>query len=631
MLQSIRENIKGIGAWVIVLFLCVPFAFWGINDYFGNSAENVAATVNGEKISSFAVEQAYQQRYQQLLQAFGDKLPADMINKQALRREQLDQLVMEELLRQRMKELGYRASDEQVRELLRDIPAFQQDGKFSPDLYRQALAASGRSPAAFEAIVRRDVARQQMREGLDGTAFATPREAAVSMALEEQGRRHSGIVITDDAFADAVELTDENLQRYYEEHASRYLTNESVDLAYVELGLGQFTDKVEVKDDVLRQEYDARAEQYASQEQRLAQHILIEGDSDEARAKAEKALERVKSGEDFAKVAKEMSDDTVSAEQGGELGMIQRGQLAGPFEDALFAMEEGEVTGPVKTDFGYHIIKLEEIKAPELPQFEAIRDQLAADYRKRQAKQEFEDAVRELADLSFQDDSSLETAANELGLDVKTVSGVTRQGGPDIAANADVRKAAFGAPVLDEGHNSDPVQLGPEEVVVLRVIDHKPAEPKPLTEVAEQVRSALRTERAVAMAREKAESVLERARNGEALADIAKSEGLTYRQPSLTYRRTPDIGASYAQALFSAPYPVDGPTLSMTPVENNDFVVFQVSEVIPGEYAKLTASEREARQRNVRQREGAAVTTAYLTEMRENADIDIREENLETE
>lgn len=631
MLQSIRENIKGVGAWVIIIFLCIPFAFWGINQYFDTAAQSAAATVNGEEISSFEVEQAYQQRYQQLLQAFGDQLPPGMINQQALRREQLDQLIIQELLRQKMQELGYRASDEQVRQMLREVPAFQENGQFSPELYRQALSMSGRSPAAFEALIRRDIALQQLQEGVNGTAFATPREAAMTIALEEQGRRHSSVVVPDEAFIDAVEITDEELQTYYEQNSAQFLTEETVDLAYIELSLDQFTQDIEVTDEALREIYASRADQYASQEERQASHVLIEGDSEEARAKAEAALQRIHGGEDFAAVAAELSDDPVSAEEGGDLGVIQRGQLEGPFEDALFAMEEGEVAGPVQTDFGFHIIKLEDIKAPELPAFEEIRDELARDYSEQSAKDAFNDAVQRMADATFRDEGSLESAASELDVEVKTIDGVTRNRGAQIASNPAVREAAFSDTVLNEGINSDPIQLGPEQVAVLRVVDHQAAEPKPLAQVEDQVRTRLRSERATAMAREKAESVLQRARAGESLADIAQAEGLVFRDESLTYRQTPDISAGYAQALFSADYPADSPTLAMTGIENNDFVVFKLTNVVPGNYAGLTASERESRLRSVRQRIASATTAAYIAEMRNSADVVVREDNLEQE
>src|SRR5690606_10048991 len=187
-------------------------------------------------------------------------------------------------------------------------------------------------------------------------------------------------------------------------------------------------------------------------------------------------------------VAAEVSDDPVSAEEGGSLGVIQRGQLEGAFEDTLFGMKEGEVRGPVKTDFGYHIIRLDDIKAPELPAFEDIRDELAADFRAERAQDRFEEAVRQLADAAFRDDGSLATASEELGLEVQEIADVTRNAGTGIAGNPEVRTALFSDAVLQDGLNSDPIQLSNDQVVVVRVAEHRPAEPKPLAEVEETVR-----------------------------------------------------------------------------------------------------------------------------------------------
>ncbi|HEX6930263.1 MAG TPA: hypothetical protein VF267_13495, partial [Gammaproteobacteria bacterium] len=235
----------------------------------------------------------------------------------------------------------------------------------------------------------------------------------------------------------------------------------------------------------------------------------------------------------------------------------------------------------------------------------------------------------QLADAAFRDDGSLGTAAEELDLEIHEIENVTRDAGTGLAENPDLRKALFSDSVLADGLNSDPIQLSNEHVVVVRVTDHRPAEPKPLADVEDQVRQLLRAERATEMARTMAESILERARAGESLADIAAAEGFTFRDESVTYRQTPDVSAAYADALFSAAYPVDGPTLDMAPVENSDFVVFRVSEVLPGNFAKLTASEKETRRRNLAQREASVETSAYIAEMRNRAEITVRGETLE--
>ncbi|HLU62068.1 MAG TPA: SurA N-terminal domain-containing protein [Gammaproteobacteria bacterium] len=625
MLQRIRENVKGWGAWVIVLFLCVPFAFWGINQYFDPVADNAVAAVNGEQISSFQLDQAFQQRYQQILQMFGDDLPAGLINEQALRREELNRLIMQELLRQRTRELNLRASDQQLRDAIRAIPAFQQNGQFSAELYRQALLRAGHTPASFENLMRRDIALSQLQEGIAASAFATPLQTAMAVALENQGRRHAAVVVADEPFRAQVELSQEELQAYYEQNQDNYLTEETVDLAYVQLDLERFASEIEIDEAELRSLYEQRSADSAAQEERVVRHILIEGSDDAARARAEEALRRVQAGEDFAAVASEMSDDVASAAEGGSLGAIQRGMLTGAFEDALFAMNEGEVRGPVQTDFGFHVLKLDEIRSLGVESFESVREELADELRRQRARERFDQAVTQLADATFREDGSLQPAADELGIEVHEIENVTRRGGEGLAQNPDVRSAAFSETVLGEGRNSDPIYIG-DSVVVIRVVGHQPAEPKPFETVEAEIRDRLTTERARELALQKANAVLERARNGESLADIAQAEKLIYRDESVTYRQTPDIGPAYAEALFAAEYPLEGPVFDVTAVENNDFVVFRLNEVIPGRMNEIAPRERQNRRRQLSDQHGNESITAYLGEMRANADVVVKDE-----
>lgn len=630
MLQRIRENVKGWGAWIIILFLCVPFAFWGINQYFDPVAENAVASVNGEQISSFQLDQAFQQRYQQILQMFGDDLPANLINEQALRREELNRLVMQELLQQRTNEQNFRASDEQLRQAIRAIPNFQENGRFSPERYRQSLLLAGHTPASFEALMRRDLALRQLQEGVSASAFGTPLEAAMTVAVNEQGRRHAAIVIADDQYREQVELSEDELRAYYEENVSEYMTEETVDIAYLELDLSDFANEVEVDENELRELYAQRSAESVAQEERVVRHILIEGSDEAARARAEEALQRVQAGEDFATVAREMSDDVASAEEGGSLGAIQRGMLEGEFEETLFSMSEGEVRGPVQTDFGFHVLKLEEIHNLGVEDFDSMRDELAQELRESRARERFDEAVTRLADAAFRDDGSLEPAAAELGMEIQHIENVTRGGGEGLARNADVRQAAFSQTVLEEGRNSDPLYIG-NTAVVLRVAGHQPSEPRPFEEVEPQIAERLTVERARELAHEKANSVLERARSGESLADIAQAEKLIYRDESVTYRETPDIGPGYAEALFSAEYPIDGPVFGLAAVENNDFVVFRLSEVVPVRLGELAPSERQARRRDIGQDRGTEATAAYFAEIRANADIVIKDESSQSE
>lgn len=629
MLQNIRENVTGWVAWLIIILLTIPFAFWGINQYFDTNAPQVAAEVNGTEISVRAVEQAYQQRYNELAEMLGEQMSPDLINAQALRMDVLQQMIMRELIQQKVQEQGYRPSLEALRAHIRGMQAFQVEGEFSPTQYRQTLNYSNVTPAAFEQAQRRNLSLEQMQRAMTGSSFATPVEAAFQVALREQGRIHSDVMVPASRFLDSVEVSDEEIATYYEENTGSFLTEESADVAYVVLDKQDFAADEEVSEQQLRDFYQRQLDQYASQEQRRASHILIEGGDEESLQKAQEIHKRITEGESFAKLAEEFSADTISAEEGGDLGLVQRGQLVGNFEDALFSMEEGEVSEPVKTEFGYHIIKLDEIKAPAAPEFEEVRDELVADYKKQAAEQEFQDAVQQLTDITYADSGSLASAADELGLEIKTIESVTRRNGEGLAANDKVRNAVFSATVLQDRMNSDPITLDDGRVVVLRIAEHHPAEPKPLVTVADDIREILKRQKASEDAKALAESIQERAAAGENLAAIATDLNLPFRGERKTLRSSSTLSTNYTSALFAAEYPGENPVIDQTQVNGTDFVVFRLTAVEPGRFAELTNSEQQSRIQQLASRTTNVELQAYMRELRDSADVQVFEKNLE--
>lgn len=631
MLQKLRENTQGWIAWLIVIILIIPFAFWGISQYADTGATTVAATVNGEDITIAEVEQGYQQRYNQLAQLLGDQMSPDLINAQALRMDVLEQIILRELVEQQVRELGFRPSNEELKDSIRNIEAFQVDGQFDAEQYRRALAYAGyTNPQVFENSQRRDLAIQQLQRGLSESAFATPLMAAFDIALRDQGRMHEAVQIPASRFRAEIEIADADVSEYYESHSDQYLTRETVDIEYVTLSKAAFATADEVDEAQLREYYDQQMSDYASQEQRRARHILIEGDDEAALQKANEILARIKGGESFEALAREYSADTISAEEGGDLGFVERGQLVGPFEDTLFSMAAGETSEPVLTDFGYHLIRLDEIRAPEMPAFEEVREQLAADYLAEQSENAFEDAVQQLTEIVYEDAGSLGGAADEFDLTIQSVKGVARDAGMEIAANADVRSAIFSESVLEERNNSRPLRVGEDEVVVLRVVERYPAEPKPMAEVADEIRQLLVNQRASEQARELAETVHARALAGESLAAIAEELKLEYRPAAVTLRGTPDVTPAFLESLFAAPYPTEeAPVIEVTDTNSTDFAVFRLIDVKPGEFATLTATEQQARIEQLQRRQANTDIQAYLRELRESADVRIFENNIQ--
>jgi len=482
MLQQIRDKITG---WFAIVFLgaiAIVFIFWGIQ--FESSVNVAAAKVNGEKVPVEAVRRAWQNRQQELQQTLRDELPEELVKSEQQRL--LEDFIRRELLVQRVGELGYRVSDRDLVGELASIPALQVDGQFSRDRYAALLRSQGRTEADFEAEFRRDLEISQLQNAIGVSSFALPGELNRRVQLMGETRDVQMLIVPSAGFAAGVTVTDEQIAARYEQRKAEFQTPETVNLEYVQLTLAEVAAGVQVTDEALRSFYDqVAAERYATAERRPARHILIESGSDDAaaKAKAEKLTAEAKGGADFAALAAQNSDDPGSKGQGGDLGWSTRESFVGPFSEALFAMSPGEVRGPVKTQFGYHVIKLEGIEPAAQRSFEDVRAELEADYRREQAQSAFYERSQQLADEAFAALSELESVATKLGLELRTVEGFTRQGGGALGADRKVIDAVFSDDVLKDRQNSPAVNVGEESVVVLRVTEHKTPAQRPLEEV----------------------------------------------------------------------------------------------------------------------------------------------------
>ena len=370
MLQTIRDKITGWFAAVCLGAIAIVFVFWGIN-LRSVTAPTYAAKVNGERIPLEAARRAWQEQQARFQQMMRSEIP------EAFKKQQqqalLDGLIRRTLISERARDLGYRASDRIIAETIMAAPELQVDGKFSRERYAAFLRERGRSETQMEEELRTDIATNHLQAGVIGSAFITPAELARRQALEGEQREIDYVVIPANAFAGTVSVADADVQAWYDAHKSNYMTAETADAQYVELKLSDVEKDINVDEAALKAHYEQVKDQFATQERRHARHILIsvgEGTDDAAAKKqADEVLAKVKAGGDFAALAKQYSKDPGSAEKGGDLGWASKGMFVGPFEDALFSMSVGEIKGPVKTQFGYHIIKLEEIESGHVKSF----------------------------------------------------------------------------------------------------------------------------------------------------------------------------------------------------------------------------------------------------------------------
>ena len=631
MLQQIRDKITGWFAAVFLGAIAVVFVFWGIQ--FESSSNVAAAKVNGESISAEQVRRAWQQRQTELQQSMRDELPPALIKEEQAKL--LRDSVRREVLVQHVNKMGYRVSDRAIVNQLEQIPALQVDGKFSRDRYAALLRQQGISEAEFEAEFRRDLQLGQLQNGFGVSAFVTPGEVKRRVELEGESREIDYVTIPAAKFAGQAVVTPADVLAMYEKNKASYRTEETVSLQYLQLKLSDVAAAVSVTEEGLREYYEqVAAERFQEPERRRARHILIESGTDDAaaRKKAEDVFAQAKAGGDFAKLAAQYSDDPGSKAQGGELGWSTRESFVKPFADALFAMQAGEIRGPVKTQFGYHVLQLEEVSAPQQRSFEEVRAELEAEYRNEQAQSLFYERSQQMADESFASLSELDTVAKKLGLPVQAVETYTRRGGGPFGADRKVIEAVFSDDVLQQRQNSPAINFGDDSAIVLRVTDHKPSRQRSIDEMRPELEAALRAQavRKAALAAASAEAA--RLNGGASFAEVAKGLGL---QPAgaVTLTRTSETTPeSLIKAAYAVPRPTPGKVSSGTAVlPGGDIALFVVTDVKSG--ALPTTPDAGALVTQLAQQvagQSAGIEfSAYVAELVRNAKVRLNEKVFE--
>lgn len=513
MLQNIRDNSQGLIAKTIIGVIVVLLALTGFDAIF-NAAGNKqnVAEVNGDPISRYDLEQAVNMQRRQLAQQLGRDFDASMLDDKLLREAALNGLVDRMLLLHAAREADFAFSTQALDQLILQTPEFQVDGKFDAARFDQVIQQMGYSRLQFRQLLEQEMLIGQLRAGISGTGFVTDQQVDNFARLEMQTRDFDALTVP--AATDAVQVTDEEIQAHYQEHSDRYRSPEQVVLEYVELSKDAFFDQVEVDEKALQALYEKQVANLA--EQRRAAHILIETgelSDEQAKAKLEEVAKRLQAGESFADLAKEFSQDPGSASEGGDLGYAGPGVYDPAFEEALYALQEGEVSQPVKTEFGWHLIKLLGVQSPEVPTLESMKPQLMRELKAQQVEQRFVEASKQLEDSAFES-SDLAQPAQELGLKVETTPAFGREGGEGIAANRQVLQAAFSDEVLVDGANSALIELDPDTVVVVRVKQHMQPEQRPLDEVRESIVEQLRKQKAAEQARQNGEAMLAKLREG---------------------------------------------------------------------------------------------------------------------
>jgi len=514
----------------------------------------------------------------------------------------------------RVHDLGYRVTDQQLKDAIQEEPAFQVDGKYSATVAKARLAQVGLTVAGFEADLRSSLTRQQLQRAIGISGFVTPKEFTRIVGLEDEQRETSWVLFPAADFAPA-SIDEAAVRAYYGAHQQNYMTTESVRLAYGELRLDQVAAQVTVVDDDLRALYAENKDRYAEPERRRARHILV---ADEKTA--QDVLAQLKAGKDFGALAKEFSKDTVSADKGGDLGFATRSTFVAPFADAVFGMKVGETRGPVKSQYGYHVIQLEAIQPGKTKSFEEARPELEAQYRRDQAADRFGDAQEQLQTRLEQPGVTLESLAKEFGLATGVVEDFERGKGGGVLGNSPaLEDVVFGDTVLNQGRVGGPVALGEDRLVVVKVLEHRKPAARPLPEVQAAIVTAMKQEQGLAAAKAAADAALKRLQAGESFGAVLA--GRKIEGPRYIARTDPSVPSEIRTSVFSLPRPEGKPLYEGVPVAGGIAVV-EVSKV-RADPVPLSADARQERMGQLVSQLGTADILAYIEEARRRASVTV--------
>ena len=628
MLQKIRDRITGWVAGLIFFFIAVAFALWGID--IGGANQNFVAKVNGDDISLSQFRRQYQSRLIRLQQLYQIDLPDELRDAEEVRL--LEQFIEREVVRQQAERRGFRVGDDQLSEELRNRPEFQIDGEFSLDRYRAQLASAGQSSAFFEETFRGDMQMGQLVNGLNSSAFTLPSEFDKTFELQNETRDIGYLVIPAQGFLDTEGVEEDAIQTYYDEHLDEFVSEETVDISYIEFAPSDYLEDVDVTEQEIRDEYDATIGNYQTPEQRDSRHILIAtGDRSEEEAEqlAASILERINNGEDFAELAKEFSDDPGSGAEGGSLGWAEAQVYVGAFRDALFSMQDQEIRGGVKSEFGYHIIQMLGTRGGDTKPFDDVRAEIEAGLREARAIDRVEELTEEVRDLSYSSLDSLAPVADEFGLELKTLEGITRGGGDGIAQNQDVTQSVFNDAVLFDNENSDLIEMEDDRFVVLRVQDHHEAQTLPLEEVRDQVVEILANRIAQDEARRIGNELLERLQVGEAWSEVTAGTEYEGQKAVKSTRTQEGIPREVLTDAFSRPQsPEGGAVFDGISLANGDYAIYSMVNPRPGDASNLNAEQRSNRKQQLTQGSGNSELTAYVGDLRDVANVVVNQDQL---
>lgn len=628
MLHFIRERAQGWVAWFIVGLITIPFALWGVNSYITGASDIVVASVNGEPIKQVEFQRSLQQYRERMREMMGDSFDPSLFDNQSTKQNILNGLIEQKLLYSANQTLGQRVSDNDINQAVQQTAAFQIDGEFDSERYRMLLARAGFSPASYETKLRIDLLGKELGNSIQRTAIVTKHDVDNLLRLEKQKREIAYGVIEAVPLATEMVISDDDAMAIYNDNKNQYTTPEQLSVDYIELSATELAKTIDIEEVVLKQFYTDSMGQFMSPEQRKASHILIEGDAEQALKILAAAEYRLSQGEDFSTVAKELSQDIASAPTGGDLGLLQRGVMDNEaFDSALFGLAEvDDVSAIVKTEFGHHLIKLTGIQASEGKAFADVKSEIEANYRRQEAEQLFFEQAERLAELSYENPDSLDLAADELALKIKTSTLFTREGGEGIAADKNIVNVAFNDEVLVEGLNSTVIELSDTHLVVIHKKEHVLTTQLPFENVSTEIKSILKSQRAEDKAIEMGKAILDELQSGVDAAPLF-SEGQWY-EAGIIERSETALDRDILEQTYAMKKPKDAAEYHGFTTSQGNYVIVKLMAVIDGDITQMTAQDRGGLSSYLAKHHGDSELNAFLESLKAEADIDVSSDYL---
>ena len=637
MLTAIKERASGWIAWTLVALISIPFALWGINSYFEGASKIVVATVNGVEIEKTDYQNSLSDQRRMLVQMMGQNVDADYFASRAFKLQVLETLIDSRLQAEYLRDRGFRVTDEQLSKKISSFSAFQVDGQFDPTRYEQLVRNAGLSVEGFERQQRQQGAIDQLRAGLRGSSLVVSSMTDRAIELLYQRRVAQFTVVDIAAFEDSLVVGSEALRDEFDANKAQYVQPEQMQVEFIRLSVDELGKQANVSELEQRAFYDNNVERFTQPESRSASHILLSLAEDDAEdvvdtreQEAKGIAARARSGEDFAKLAETYSKDPGSASRGGDLGIIRPGAMAPSFETVVFDLKEGQISDPVRTAYGWHIIKVTNIRESNVRPFDEVMSEIKTILEREWAENQFITMAEDFQNLIFEQPDSLNAASDFLGTPIERSDWFSRTTGDGIASNDLVRETAFSPEVLVDRLNSEMLEIGSDTLVAVRFADFREKRQKDFNEVKDQIERVLAA-RVAAEAQEKfATKLVETLEAGADWDNLLAVEGLSSADlPEDLESTTDDVARAVARVVYSVGAPNPGtPVFGSARLSATDYLIYKLDEVVAGDISQISGDQVSEVEDLVESRVGEELHAGIGRALRTAADVQIFEEAL---